>query len=221
MAAIMLGLALRRSAEDAHDIACGAEDLARTRDDRCIRWQEHARRELSFVNKPLIGLAAGLVAVALANGADAGKVRHLLVWQRFLTGSGVAVLSMSLLAGMWLAMLRLHATRLTARLVRISDLGTRQGDRRGWQGLRQNIQGLGHREHWTRPHIRKATLAFTHETSTYGQPPIDPVVRALRSWTSQRSGRRSWTVVRVQLWLFMAGAIAFATIRAWNYFRPP
>jgi Bacterial regulatory proteins, luxR family len=56
-----------------------------------VRWQDHARSELAFVNNLLIGLAAGLIAVALAAGADVPRLRHIAHWERLCSGIGLVL----------------------------------------------------------------------------------------------------------------------------------
>jgi hypothetical protein len=187
-----------------------------------VRWQDHARSELAFVNNLLIGLAAGLIAVALAAGADVARLRHIAHWERLCSGIGVVFLGISMLAGVGLAVNRLQAARLTARLVRIRELRNRTFDGDGWarRALWANIHGLTHWEHWTRREIRRTARQATQQGSkNLSKDMTDRVVAELREWAAGRADPRIWRFVRVQLWLFIIGALLLVLTPVLNYFE--
>jgi len=195
------------------------------KDDPYPRWQEHARGQLEFVNNLLIGLSAGLIAIALNATSDPAKVANVPAWQREVSGVAVIVVGLSALAGVVLAANRLQSTRLTARLVRIRDQLDEVFPPDGTSGtvwqrerLKRNIKGLEAFEHWSRPGIRRAARNCVEPSATFSHSTVADVAEQLRSWTL-RADKRNWLLIRVQLSLFIIGAVLFSLAPVWNLFH--
>jgi hypothetical protein len=178
---------------------------------------------MEFVNNLLIGLSAGLLAVALGEGSDTAKIAHRARWEQGLAGGATILLGLSLLTGVIVAANRLQVTRLTARQARLRNLRDRVFDPLGtlvgasWEKerLQDLVAGLTSFEHWTRPAIRKASSICLPSTNLT-RANVMRLSKELRQWSSQ-ADRRTWIGLRLQQSLFAVGAISFGIVPLWNY----
>jgi len=85
------------------------------------RLQGRSQEQLAFVNNLLTTLALAVLAFAAGSSAEWTKL-HELSWRRYLLGTALLLLAISLVAGIWLALNRLQSFRISARTARIRQL---------------------------------------------------------------------------------------------------
>jgi hypothetical protein len=196
--------------------------MARSQDDAFARWQDRSRSSMEFVNNLFLGLAAGLLAVALADGSDKSELIGRAAWEDGLAGAAVVALGLSLVSGIAVALNRLQVTRLTARVPRLRQLRDRVLSRSGgvigsdWerQTLEHLIPGLTGIEHWTRPNVRKAANSC-RPAANLTRPHVMELVKQLRTW-SAKADTRTWIGIRAQTLLFFIGALAYGVVPLWG-----
>jgi len=113
------------------------------------RLQGRSQDQLAFVNNLLTTLALAVLAFAGGSALDKAT-RHELGWRRYLLGSALILLAVSLVIGVGLALNRLQSFRISARTARIRELrGPLKSDRR-----RHELKNLGDQaffmEQWSR-----------------------------------------------------------------------
>jgi len=100
--------------------------MADQKSDAFARWQEARNKQLTDVNRLIIGLTTGLLAIL---NLKADQLNLLSPPQRWSGITSVGLATASLLVGIWLAVNRYESFRITARVARIREQSPAAKDR--------------------------------------------------------------------------------------------
>lgn len=107
-----------------NDFSRAEEDEPRAEEGSFPRLQGRTQTQLAFVNNLLITLALAVLGLAAYASTNPTTLNDL-GWRRWLLGSALILLAISLIVGLWLALNRLQALRISARIARIRQVRDR------------------------------------------------------------------------------------------------
>jgi hypothetical protein len=158
---------------------------------RYPRLQGRLQDQLAFVNNLLITLAVAVLAFATSAATDTAELQHL-GWRRWLLGSALVLLALSLVTGVALAVNRLQSFRITAQIARIADLrdqvtppgaGGPNAGRTSRDRLRRRSEALAV---WSRFGLPADQQQPRSLPAVPARARLNPPFAAIRQWTLDR-----------------------------------
>ena len=220
-----------------NDLPRTDEDEPRSEEGSFPRLQGRTQTQLAFVNNLLTTLALAVVGLAAYASTSPSTLKNL-GWRRWLLGSALILLTVSLVVGIWLALNRLQALRVSARIARIRQIRDRwKKDHKRYHLDRLRDQSIFFKKwarfsfiaHTERADIRRNGLADTisrpRRTSESDEAKqeeiesaVDELIKKLRTW-SDKADKFTWRLIYLQSISFVIAAVLLLIIPMTYYYK--